>query len=135
MNKTKLLLFSVVMMLLGKVCFAQDNSYPDVWWREVPSHLKAKGFGLSFLAVEKTYEANPSESPEIYMVMERRSPSRQLKTAERVFAIQGFFSGKQWRVKQVVFGDKKLPEKFRLSDGALLELIPTAATPQPESEF
>jgi hypothetical protein len=135
MNKTKLLLFGVVMMLLGNVCFAQDISYPDVWWREIPSHLKAKGFGVIFLGVEKSYEANPSDSPEIYMVMEKRNPLRQLKNAERVFAIQEFFSGKQWRVKQVVFGDKKLPEKFRLSDGVLLELIPTAATPQPESEF
>ena len=118
----KFLMFGVVTMLVGSVCFAQDNLYPDVWWREVPSHLKAKGFGLSFLAVEKIYEANPSESPEIYMVMERRSPSRQQKNAERVFAIQGFFSGKQWRVKQAVFGVENIPEKFRLNDGRWIEL-------------
>lgn len=123
MKKAKLLLMGLVMTLLGSACFAQDNSYLDVWWREIPSHLKAKGFGLSYLAVEKTYEANPSESPEIYMVMERRSPSRQLKNAERVFAIQGFFSGKQLRVKQAVFGVENIPEKFRLSDGRWIELV------------
>jgi hypothetical protein len=121
MSKTKSLISSLI-LLLGGICFAQDAPYPDVWWRQVPAHLK--GFGIRFLAVEKAYELNPSESPEIYIVMEKRPPNvRAMGAVDRVFAIQGFFSGRQWRVKHVDFGGESIPERFQLDDGHWLDLV------------
>lgn len=125
----------LVTLLFGSVSFAQDDSYPDVWWRETPRNLATKGYSQTFLAVEKTYESNPSESPEIFIVMEKFTPNRKIKNSERVFVIQEFFSGNLRWVKRAFFGDGNFPTKFQLSDGTLLELMPTTVTPPPESEF